>query len=98
VGDRRTERAVGGALGLDVDPLAVAGCFGEGGALGLRDLVPRADAELLPAELGQLADGHDAAPGGRGRADAADPVGAHARAPAVSRAGAASLPQRTASA
>ena len=39
------------ALGVDVDPLVVAGGVGEGVDLGLGDLVPVADAELL-ADLG----------------------------------------------
>ena len=45
------ERRLRRALGVDVDPLVVAGGFGEGVDVGLRDLVPVADAELL-ADLG----------------------------------------------
>ena len=47
MGDGRAERAVGGALGIDVDPLAVARGVGEQVDPFLADADPLADAELL---------------------------------------------------
>ena len=44
--DRAAERRLRRALGVDVDPLVVAGDVGERVDLGLRDLVPVGDAEL----------------------------------------------------
>src|ERR1700683_2512130 len=47
MGDRATEGAVLGALGIDVDPLVVAGDLGEAVDVLLRDQAPLADADLL---------------------------------------------------
>ena len=47
MGDRAAERRLRGALGVDVDPLVVAGDVGEGVDLVLGDVEPLADAQLL---------------------------------------------------
>jgi hypothetical protein len=61
VGDGRTERAGGGALGIDMNPLIVPGGIGVGVDVALGDLDPRALPELGPGvdleEIGRSLDG-----------------------------------------
>jgi len=49
VGDRRADLGCRGTLGVDVDPVTVAADLGERVDPILRDVVPRADAQLLEA-------------------------------------------------
>src|SRR3984885_8592893 len=59
VGDCPAERRLSGALGIDVDPLAVAGQLGERVDVGLSDIVPAAHTQVLASVGLQLVDAVD---------------------------------------